>query len=205
MAKTEVILIKNVTGLGGETDQVAVAAGYARNYLIPQGLAIPVSSGNRKWLENLKKRRADREAHDLNAMTELAKGLGKVTVTILMKTGEDGKLFGSVTSGSIADALKTQLDVSLEKKKIHLEKAIHTLGEYEVELRLHPDVACTLKVVVKSSNPLPEVAVGADARKEESARTEKRGWRVSAGENPGKVASSDATKPEKTAKSAKAK
>lgn len=187
MAKTEVILIKNVVGLGGETDQVVVAAGYARNYLIPQGLAIPVSSGNRKWLENLKKRRSDREAHELNTMSELGKSLSKVTVTIMVKTGEDGKLFGSVTSGSIVDALKTQLDVSLDKKKIHLEKSIHALGEYEVELKLHPEVHCTLKVVVKSSNPLPE-APTEDAGREAAAKTEKRGRRAAPGENPGKSA-----------------
>lgn len=204
MAKTAVILIKNVVGLGGETDQVAVAPGYARNYLIPQGLAIPVSSGNRKWLENLKKRRSERETHELNAMTELSKSLSKVTVTILMKTGDAGKLFGSVTSGTIADALKTQLDVALDKKKIHLEKAIHSLGEYEVELRLHPDVHCNLKVSVKSSNPLPEPTEGVDGKKEEIARTEKRGRRVAAGENPGKAAA-EAPKAEKpAAKPAKA-
>jgi large subunit ribosomal protein L9 len=200
MAKTEVILIKNVVGLGGETDQVAVAAGYARNYLIPQGLAVLVSSGNRKWLDNLKKRRAEREAHELNTMAELGKSLSKVTVTISVKTGEDGKLFGSVTNGSISDALKTQLDVSLDKKKIHLEKAIHALGDYEVELRLHPEVQCTLKVVVKSSNPLPEPSA-ADAKGEVAAKSEKRGRRVAAGENPGKVA--DVEKSEKPAKEKK--
>jgi large subunit ribosomal protein L9 len=204
MAKTEVILIKNVVGLGGETDQVVVAAGYARNYLIPQGLAVPISSGNRKWLDNLKKRRADREALELNTMAELGKSLAKVTVTISVKTGEDGKLFGSVTNGSISDALKTQLDVSLDKKKIHLEKGIHALGEYEVELRLHPEVQCTLKVVVKSSNPLPEPSA-ADAKGEVATKSEKRGRRVAAGENPGKVADAEKSeKPAKEKKSAKA-
>jgi len=200
MAKSEVILIKNVVGLGGESDQVTVASGYARNYLIPQGFAIPVSAGNRKWLENLKKRRAEREVHELNSMTELGKSLSKVTVTIAMKTGDDGKMFGSVTAGSIADALKTQLDLSLDKKKIHLEKAIHALGEYDVELRLHPEVPCSLKVVVKSSNPLPaptdEVAAPA------AARTEKRGRRVGSGENPGKAVAAEPAKSEKPAKKA---
>lgn len=200
MAKTEVILIKNVIGLGGETDQVVVAAGYARNYLIPQGFAIPLSGSNRKWLENLKKRRSEREAHELSTMAELGKSLSKVTVTIAVKTGEDGKLFGSVTSGAIVDALKTQLDVALDKKKIHLEKAIHALGEYEVELKLHPEVQCTLKVVVKSSNPLP-VASAEDIAKEAAVKSEKRGRRVASGENPGKTA--EAVKSEKSAKDKK--
>lgn len=197
MAKSEVILIKNVVGLGGESDQVTVASGYARNYLIPQGFAIPVSAGNRKWLETLKKRRAEREVHELNTMTELGKSLSKVTVTIAMKTGDDGKMFGSVTAGSIADALKTQLDVSLDKKKIHLEKAIHALGEYDVELRLHPEVPCSLKVVIKSSNPLPAPTEEAAPA---AARTEKRGRRVASGENPGKAVVTEGVKAEKPAK-----
>lgn len=198
MAKSEVILIKNVVGLGGESDQVTVASGYARNYLIPQGFAIPVSAGNRKWLENLKKRRAEREVHELNAMTELGKSLSKVTVSIPMKTGDDGKMFGSVTAGSIADALKTQLEVSLDKKRIHLEKAIHALGEYNVELRLHPEVPCSLKVIIKSSNPLP--APTEDAASPAVARTEKRGRRFASGENPGKTSAADPEKSKKPAK-----
>jgi len=178
MPKSEVILIKNVVGLGAESDHVHVSAGYARNFLIPQGLAVPVTQGNKKWVENLRRRRAEREAHELNTMTELAKSLGAVTLTLAVKTGEDGKVFGSVTSGSIADALKTQLDVALDKRKIHLEKPIHTLGEHEVDLRLHPDVRCTLKVVLKSTNPLPEAPVAEAAP--EAPKTEKRGRRAAA-------------------------
>ncbi len=180
MSKTEVILIKNVVGLGAESDHVSVTSGYARNFLIPGGLAVPVTQGNRKWIENLKKRRGDRETHELNSMSELAKSLNKVTLNLLVKTGEDGKMFGSVTSGTIADALKAQLDVSLDKRKIHLEKPIQVLGEQDVELRLHPEVRCSLKVVVKSLNPLPEVAVPADNK--EVQKTEKRGKRPAAEE-----------------------
>ncbi|MBN8247421.1 MAG: 50S ribosomal protein L9 [Verrucomicrobia bacterium] len=178
MPKSEVILIKNVVGLGAESDHVHVSAGYARNFLIPQGLAVPVTQGNKKWVENLRRRRAEREVHELNTMSELAKSLSAVTLTLAVKTGEDGKVFGSITGGSIADALKTQLDVALDKRKIHLEKPIHTLGEHEVELRLHPDVRCTLKVVIKSSNPLREAPAAED--KAEAPKTEKRGRRAGA-------------------------
>lgn len=177
MAKTEVILVKPVIGLGGESDQITVTAGYARNYLIPQGIAIPVSAGNKRRLEKLRLARAEREAHDLNSMSELGKSLSKVTITISVKTGEDGKMFGSVTSGTIADALKTQLDVALEKRKIHLEKPIHTLGEHEIELRLHADVKSSLKVIVNSSNPLPLPVV---EPRTEAPRSEKRGHRATA-------------------------
>jgi large subunit ribosomal protein L9 len=196
MAKTEIILIKPVVGLGGESDQVSVSAGFARNYLIPQGLAVPLSSSNKRRVEVLRQRRAEREAQEFNSMSELGKSLNKVTLTLLAKTGDDGKMFGSITSGSIADALKTQLEVSLDKRKIHLEKAIHALGEYDVELRLHPEVKSSLKIIVKSANPLPEVPAEV---KTEAPKTEKRGRRTEAAEAPAPVAEA------KPAKKGKAK
>jgi large subunit ribosomal protein L9 len=181
MAKTEVILIHNIVGLGGESDQVKVAAGYARNYLFPQGLAIPLTGANKRRLESLKQRRAEREAHDLNTMTELAKSLSKLICVLSVKTGEDNKMFGTVTSGMIADQLKTQFDVSLDKRKIHLEHPIRTLGEHDVELRLHADVNATLKVRVESTTPAPkpEAAPAAESKRDEP-RTEKRGRRPEA-------------------------
>ncbi len=178
MAKTEVILTHNIVGLGGESDQVKVAAGYARNFLFPQGFAIPLTGANKRRLEVLKQRRAEREAHDLNTMTELAKSLAKLICVVTVKTGEDGKMFGTVTAGLIADQLKTQFDVSLDKRKVHLEHPIRVLGEHDVELRLHADVVTKLKVRVESSTPLPvvEAPTATEARKEEQ-KTEKRGYR----------------------------
>src|ERR1051325_3537810 len=155
MAKTEVILTHNIVGLGGESDQVKVAAGYARNYLFPQGLAIPVTGANKRRLEALRQRRAERESLELNTMTELSKSLSKLTCVIAVKTGEDGKMFGTVTPGMIADQLKTQFDVTLDKRKIHLEHPIRALGEFEVQLRLYQDVVTTLKVRVESTTPPP--------------------------------------------------
>ncbi len=143
MPKTEVILTHNIVGLGGESDQVKVAAGYARNYLFPQGFAIPLTGANKRRIEALKQRRAEREADELNHMTELSRSLAKLIAVVTVKTGDDGKMFGSVTAGTIADQLKTQFDVALDKRKIHLEHPIRTLGEHEVELRLHHDVVTT--------------------------------------------------------------
>jgi large subunit ribosomal protein L9 len=181
MPKTEVILTHNIVGLGGESDQVKVAAGYARNYLIPQGLAIPLTGANKRRLEVLKQRRAEREAHELNSMTELAKGLSKLICRLKVKTGDDGKMFGTVTTGMIADQLKSEFDVSLDKRKIHMEHTIRTLGEHEVELRLHPDVTTRLKVQVESLNPPPEVPTTAPATQgKEEPKTEKRGRRPEA-------------------------
>ena len=175
MPKTEVILTHNIVGLGGESDQVKVAAGYARNYLIPQGLAIPMTGANKRRLEALRQRRATREADELNHMNDLARSMAKLVAVIAVKTGEDGKMFGSVTSGTIADQLKNQFDVTLDKKKIHLELPIRSLGEHEVELRLHHDVVAKLKVRVESSNPLPEVVPGSD--RQDGQHSEKRGRR----------------------------
>jgi large subunit ribosomal protein L9 len=176
MAKTEVILIQNVVGLGAESDQVKVSAGYARNYLVPQGLAISQTQTNKRRLEALRQRRAERETLELNSMSELGRSLSKVTLTLAVKTGDDGKMFGSVTAGTIADALRTQLEVSLDKRKIHLEKPIHSLGETDVELRLHPEVRSSVKIIVVSSNPKPEVVAGVAA---EPAKGEKRSSRNS--------------------------
>jgi large subunit ribosomal protein L9 len=170
--KTEVILTSNIIGLGGESDQVKVAAGYARNYLFPQGLAIPVTQANKRRLEALKQRRAEREAHEFNTMSELSKGVTKLICVIKVKTGEDGKMFGTVTSGMIADELKHQFDITLDKRKIHLPHAIRAVGDHDVELRLHHEVNATLKLRVESTTPLPAAA---EAAAPEGRQTEKRG------------------------------
>ena len=201
MAKTEVILTHNIVGLGGESDQVRVAAGYARNYLFPQGFAVPLSGANKRRIEALKQRRAEREAHEFNTMSELAKGVSKLICVIKVKAGEDGKMFGSVTAGMIADELKHQFDITLDKKKIHLEHPIKTLGEHEVELRLHAEVKSTLKVRVESLTPVSAPVVEAAPAE---VRTEKRGKRADkaevADEKPKAEKPAKAPKAEKKAK-----
>jgi large subunit ribosomal protein L9 len=205
MAKTEVILTHNIVGLGGESDQVKVAAGYARNYLFPQGFAVPLSGANKRRIESLKQRRAEREAHEFNTMTELSKGVSKLICVIKVKTGDDGKLFGSVTAGMIADELKHQFDIALDKKKIHLEQAIRALGEHEVELRLHTEVKSTLKVRVESLTPIAAPVVEAASVE---VKTEKRGKRVEkaevAEEKPKAVKAEKPAKAPKAEKKAKA-
>jgi large subunit ribosomal protein L9 len=150
-------------------------------------LAIPLTGANKRRLEALKQRRAEREAHELNTMTELAKGISKLICVVTVKTGEDGKMFGTVTSGMIADQLKTQFEITLDKRKIHLDQPIRALGEHEIELRLHADVTSKLKLRVESSTPLPEPAAAPaapEARKEEP-KTEKRGRRPEEGGEKG--------------------
>jgi large subunit ribosomal protein L9 len=209
MAKTEIILTSNIIGLGAESDHVKVAAGYARNYLFPQRLAIPLTHANKRHIEALKQRRAEREAHEFNTMSELAKGVGKLICVVKVKTGEDGKMFGTVTTGMIADELKHQFDISLDKRKLHLDHPIRTLGEHEVELRLHQEVTAALKIRVESTTSVPAAAEApaTEGRKEE--RTERRGRRSEApAEAPEKDAAAEkkpraAARPERAPKTEK--
>jgi large subunit ribosomal protein L9 len=212
--KTEVILTHNIVGLGGESDQVKVASGYARNYLFPQRLAVPLTHSNKRQIESLRQRRAEREAHEFNTMSELAKGVSKLTCVIKVKAGEDGKMFGSVTAGMIADELKHQFDIALDKRKIHLEHPLRSTGEYEIELNLHAEVKGTLKVRIESltpaTAPTPEALAAAEA-KAEKPRTEKRAHtrRDAEVEKPAKAEAAGEKKPhaakaEKPAKAAKA-
>jgi len=172
MAKMQVILMSNVVGLGAEGDKVEVAAGYARNYLIPEGLAIPATEANERRIEALKRKRAEREAREYSTMQELARSLEKLVCVIKVKTGEDGKMFGAVTAGMIADELKNQFDIVLDKKKIYLEQPIKALGDYQVELHLHPDIKGTLNLRVESLNPLPEAVLAAIEAQRQSALTQ---------------------------------
>src|ERR1700761_7754335 len=201
--KTEVILIQNIVGLCGESDLVKVAPGYARNYLFPQGLAVPLTGANKRRIEALKQRRAEREAHEFNTMSELSKSVSKLIAVIQVKTGDDGKMFGAVTAGTIADQLKTQFDVVLDKKKIHLEHPIKTLGEHEIDLRLHSEVHAKLKVRVESSTPAANVET-AKAEGQEPAKTESRGHKRSRDEQPAAAAPAEkAQRPERKPRAAK--
>jgi len=157
MANNEVLLLKPVDGLGAEGDQVKVRAGYARNYLLPQGMAMPLTQSNRKRIEALKKSRALREAKELDGAQALAKQIEKAGIAIAVKTGEGGKLFGAVTTNDIHEKL-TAAGVTIEKRRIHLSQPIKTLGKHEVKIKLHPDVSVELSFDVVSENPIEPAA-----------------------------------------------
>ena len=118
MAKTDVILIKNVEGLGAESDQVNVATGYARNFLLPQGLAIPLTQGNERRLAALRKQRQDRELREAKDAKELAASFKHLMLIIKAKTGETGKMYGSVTPANIIDQLQEQFELLHNDAKI---------------------------------------------------------------------------------------
>lgn len=157
MANSEVLLLKPVDGLGAEGDQVKVRAGYARNFLLPQGMAMPLTQANRKRIEALKKARALREAKELDGAQAIAKQIEKAAIAIAVKTGEGGKLFGAVTANDIHDKLAAA-GITVEKRRIHLGQPIKTLGKHEVKIRLHPEVSVDLSFDVVSENPIEPAA-----------------------------------------------
>jgi len=157
MAHNEVLLLKPVDGLGAEGDQVKVRAGYARNFLLPQGMAVPLTQSNRKQVESLKKARALREAKELDGAQELAKKLEKTAVAIAVKTGEGGKLFGAVTANDLHDKL-VAAGLPIEKRRIHLGQPVKTLGKHEVKIKLHADVTVDFSFEVVSENPIEPAA-----------------------------------------------
>jgi large subunit ribosomal protein L9 len=143
----EVILRKDHDKLGTVGTKVVVRDGYARNYLIPRGLAYEATPGALRALEEEKKQADRRSNKELKSSQTLAQELEKVSLTIQMKVGEDEKLFGSVTSQMIADALKEK-GVEIDKRIIDLEEPIKALGIYNVNVKLHQAVTGIVKVWV---------------------------------------------------------
>jgi large subunit ribosomal protein L9 len=159
MPTTEVILTDNVPGLGAEADVVKVRRGYARNYLLPQGKAYEVTPAALRQLDNLKKKRAEREAREMNEAEELSRRIGKARLTFTLATGESGKAFGSVTTQDIANRMKHELGLEIDRHKIQLERPIKDTGEHEVGIKLHHDVIAQFKFIVKSAEePKAETA-----------------------------------------------
>ncbi|MGH7958157.1 MAG: 50S ribosomal protein L9 [Opitutaceae bacterium] len=174
MATTEVLLVQPVDGLGGEGDQVKVRAGYARNYLLPRKIAVTLNASNRKHVDSLKKRRAQREQSELDIAQDLAKKLEKTSLAFAVKTGEGGRMFGAITAQDIYDKLAAS-GQEIDKKKIHLFTPVKTLGKHTVKIKLHADVAVELGFDIVSENPIEPAAT---EEKPAAERTEKRSERT---------------------------
>jgi large subunit ribosomal protein L9 len=144
----KVILRADVPSVGNKGDVLDVADGYARNYLVPRGLAMSASKGALAQAESMRRSRAVRDARDREAAEEIATKLTPVTITIPARAGAEGKLFGSVTSADVADAVQSQTGVEVDRKRLHLDDPIRALGAHEVPLRLHPEVEVRLSVEV---------------------------------------------------------
>ncbi len=144
MAK-EVLLLSDVPGLGIEGDVVRVADGYLRNFLMPKKLAAPVTEGTRRQLEKKRAAREERLAAERATLADVAKALEQLSVTIPVKTGEEGKLFGSVTVLDIVAAVEKQ-GHKVDRHQVHLEEPIKKTGKFDIPVKLHPEVTATLKV-----------------------------------------------------------
>ena len=145
-----VILNRDIKGTGKAGDVVNVSDGYARNMLLPKGYATEATEGNIRSLKKQKAIAAEKKAEEKAAAQQTAEKIGKVSVEIKTKAGEGGRIFGSITSKSIADALKAQHNITVDKKKILLDSPIKQTGEMTVEIKLYTDVNAKLKVVVNA-------------------------------------------------------
>ena len=144
---THVLLQADVENLGTGGEVVKVRPGFARNYLLPRGLAVPATAGNLARVEDLKKAAAARKTQEIAAAEELAKKLEGSTVKIARSFGDEGKMYGSVTSKDIAEAFE-KAGITVDRRHIQLAEPIKTLGTSDVPLKLHGSVSVTLKVEV---------------------------------------------------------
>jgi large subunit ribosomal protein L9 len=143
-----VILNRDVKGTGKSGEVVKVSDGYARNLLIPKGWAVEATDGNVRNLEKIKAKKAEEEAAEKAAAEELAAKISNMEVTIKTKSGEGGRLFGSITSKDIAAALLKQHSIKVDKKKIQLSSPIKSLGRFDVDIKLYFETVATLTVKV---------------------------------------------------------
>jgi len=155
MATTQVLLVKPVEHLGGEGDEVKVKSGYARNYLLPQRLAVPVNVSNRKQIEALRRARDLREKKDLESAHETAAKITRAHVAIAVKTGEGGRMFGAVTAADLQSRLLEE-GVEIDRKQIGIYNPIKTLGRHTTRIKLHPEVAIDFEFDIVSENAIVE-------------------------------------------------
>jgi large subunit ribosomal protein L9 len=144
----KLILTREVAGLGLAGDIVEVADGYGRNFLVPRGAAITWTKGAEKQIAQIKRARDSREIRDLGHARQIKADLEKLAVTITARAGKDGRLFGSITSGDIAAAVKDAGGPTLDRKRIHTEGHIKSTGSHNVTIDLHPDVVATIPLTV---------------------------------------------------------
>ena len=147
----KVVLRSDVDQVGKKGDIVDVAAGYARNFLVPKGLAFPATPGVADQAAAMRRNRDLRDASDRAAAEEVARTLVPKVVTITARAGGEGKLFGSVTTSDVADAVAAQTGIELDRRKLHLDEPIKALGTHLVPAKLHADVEFPITVEVVAS------------------------------------------------------
>ena len=150
MALTEVILREKIDNLGSEADVVKVKAGFARNFLIPQGKAYEATKGNLRQISNLQAARAKRETEELNEAQELASKIARMKPQFTLDVGKNGKAFGSVTSIDIHKALEEK-GVVIDRTAIQLDKPLKSTGKTDVEIKVHPEVTTSVTITVAAA------------------------------------------------------
>ncbi|AYD41359.1 50S ribosomal protein L9 [Clostridium fermenticellae] len=144
----KVILLKNVKSLGKQGDIVNTSDGYARNYLFPRKLAEQATDTNVHILNNKKESERRQKLAEIEAAQKLAASLKGKELKLQVKTGENGKLFGSITNKDIADQIEKSFNVKIDKKKVEIPNAIKQTGKYDVELKLYAEVSTRIKVII---------------------------------------------------------
>jgi large subunit ribosomal protein L9 len=147
----KIILTQEVTGLGTPGDILEVKDGFGRNYLLPQGFAIPWTKGGEKQVSAIKRARGAREIRDLGHANEVKEQLAALKVSLPARAGSGGRLFGSVTPAEVAQAVKTAGGPDLDRRRIELPGHIKSVGQYQVQVRLHTDVTATFALNVVAS------------------------------------------------------
>jgi len=163
-----VILTKYYEKLGDVGDIVEVKSGYANNYLIPNGVALPATRGNINQMELVKKAAIKVEARNIKEAEDLAGKLGALEVTFIVKTGEEGKLYGSITNKDIADKIFEDRKIEIDRKKIDMQEHIKELGEYDIELKLYKEVKSSVKVKVEPDEESKALIEAHKAEKEKA-------------------------------------
>lgn len=144
----KVILLQDVKGSGKKGQAINASDGYAANFLIPRKLAVEATDGNLNAIKQQKKAEDRKTAEELANAEEIAKKLEAITVKVSVKTGDNGKLFGSVTNKEIAQAMEEQSGMKIDKKKVLLDEPIKMTGEKTVAVKVHPQVTAKVKVVI---------------------------------------------------------
>lgn len=168
----KVILTRYHEKLGDMGNEVEVKTGYANNYLIPNGLAVPATAGNRNQMKLVKQAAIKVEARNIKEAEELAKEFEGLQITFVVKTGEEGKLYGSITSKDIAEKIFEGKKIEIDRKKIDLEEHIKELGEYDIELKLYKEVRASIKVTVEPDEESKELIKAYKAEKEKTQKLE---------------------------------
>ena len=148
MSATKLILTQEVTGLGSAGDTVEVKGGYARNYLLPRGLAIQATRGAEKQIDSLRRARAARDVRSLEEAQTVAARLSGLTVTLPARSGGGGRLFGRITTADVAAAVTAAGGPELDRRRIELPSSIKTTGQHTVTVRVHADVSAPLTIEV---------------------------------------------------------